>query len=589
MLAPTFALASWLAVVAGPAAAPQDAAAAPRLLESSQASALACLSFDAGKLRREAERLDLVRLLRDAEVRDFVASSGAALDGRVRAARTMLHCYGIPELLAGRVALELHGFVAVEEDGALGPVTPAEALGVARLERPVQAIFPDLSLVVDVAGEEAFATAFARALELFDPAPRTQGLALGATAFSVTELRPEGLPVLRLCHGFAGGRFVCATTPARYVDAARRLAGTGQQEAADSLGATAAFAEFAQLACAGDEVAACFVQGSALLDLLPPGLGLDALEGLGAVLALEGGRLRTTFAVVHAPGRPGAFGLLDGLASCAGALDEVEPGALLCGATRFNGGNGGVLAALAGNARFAARFTGAGFLPRFEGSAELAPGGGAGLLAAIGGWFERGFRVAPQTFALEGAGLLAAMRGWFERGCRATPQSFALEGTEGAFAVTPPFLLEAACFAVAGGRLAAASNRQVLRQVVARGGGTSPGFARTPAYLRALPRSCGNGQDDVRAVFFLDLGETALRALTMAEPFLPALFVRYRVPLDAALMPLPDTVAGYLAPEVLALRVSARGCALDDVASLPLLLPATLAAAASWSTAAGSR
>jgi hypothetical protein len=113
----------------------------------------------------------------------------------------------------------------------------------------------------------------------------------------------------------------------------------------------------------------------------------------------------------------------------------------------------------------------------------------------------------------------------------------------------------------------------VLKQWL--GAGAQNGDEPSEDLERCLRCCVGEHRADVSVLLYLDLARGAEYGLRMSELFLPALLAQAPFELDAGLMPLPETVAGYLSGVVLTVRVSDRIMAVDFSSPVAgLILPA---------------
>lgn len=564
---------------------------------------LGWLSIDVGRVVRECESLDLVRLFHDEEVQDFLAPAIAAIEAsaewrQFEAGRFLAEAYGFPRVIAGRVSLAVFGVgevTGLSEDW-YGPERPLDH------EPGRGQTLPDVLLCVETSGREAFASSVGRLLEL-DPTWVTEDVVHEGPPMQVTRFPVSGSLEVRLYHGFAGDRFLAAFRPERLDAAIAELEARGADAAPaeGSLAATPGFRRFREVSSRGTSIVELFVNADGLRDFLAPGflsdrergelaaLGLDRVHAAGLALGLESGRLRDSFSVVFDPQRPGILQVL-GAARPDAAIYADVPGDT-AGALAWRCDLGALLDAFAdiaaeihpGEYRMIMDVIGeTGTALGFDIRSELLESVGDGF--ALSATLPRGGLVPdllgrltvddPETFGR----CLSVLLGLAEQESHGALELVDAEvdgATLARYAKIQDVPLSPALALTADG-LRLAGSFAALRTELRR-----PSTPVDPAdgdheFGASLAATVGGGADDVAALLYVDVPRVAEYGLGMAGMVLPAVLNELPVRLDPAMFPMPETVADHLSGLLLTARVGDNYLAFDSSSSFGGLLVPTV-------------
>ncbi len=584
-----------LAFVLGLAAAPSAHAAdgGPSLAELVPGNTAFFVSVDVGRALAEFESLDLVRLYRDEEVQQFLEPVVAAAKESMRQPRAgldLLRMYGLPQIIAGRVQFALIGLGLPDESGAYSWPDYLHALAPdgrkhQRIARPPLA---DFVLLVETSGREAFQSSLERLIELADPEAASVAVEKDGRVYQETRLvLPEtGDTRSAVFHGFAGDVFVAAMREERFLEVVTLLESGSAR--VDSLFVDPAYQTWGETSLRGTEVFECYAglryliglksSCADFLDFLhAPQWTMDLVantEGAGYAIALESGRIRESFALGLPSDRPGWLCLLDGYVPRGSIVDGIPAGAALALAANVD------LALMLERALDIAAASGrredqefAANMVRMKEEAGLdlkdlgqafglefrlwaSPGPGS-LIPDVGGSAGIRDRQKWDTVAAFLRDKLASRPGG-----GVEVRDLLIEGCEGGFSVAIPGAPVSPCLCVAGDELRAALTPAALRKDVQ--GGAVRGIAEEGAdFAECVATTVGQDLQSVVFLFYADLGRCAEHGLGMAQPFLPAVLANLPVKLDAALVPLPETVASYLSGMLATLRVRDRVLAFD--------------------------
>ncbi len=559
-------------------------------------STIAYLSIDVGRGVRELPGLELVELIEDEEVADFLdgAFAFAKRESReLRAGLKLLEMYGLPDIVEGRLVVALLGFGRTDPTGAIAwdaPLDPGAGVSAG-----------DVVLLVETSGREAFGRSVERAFELIPEEGETTAVADARFPHRVTRFPSLAGVSPGLAHGFVGDTFVAALRPERFREVAAALAGDERPEG--GLADAPAFSRWRAASTRGAGLVDLWFDLKALRATFAPDvardpqiaaldrLGLDSVEGIGLSLGVADGRLRDSIALVTDGQRTGALALLDTVRG-GGLVDEIPSGVDLAFATQidlaaFSDGVGALLESIEPGARerWDARLSGLGGLLGVDVRNDLfavlgermaiwttaksgpipMPDGGASIELRDGG---------------RGAELLARLSERFGGGGVAM-NPLSLDGTSAAYSVTGD-LPVAPVVAVVGDRLVAATSGPLLRRRLAANG--DGGLAEEDDFARCLRQNVGDAGDDVVGLLYLDFAHLTEIGLGVAGPYLPFVAMQAPFAVDPSLLPLPDTVSSYLSGYLLTVRKDDRVVSID--ASSPfggMLLSTTALALANWS------
>lgn len=586
--------------------APQTASA--DLEDVVPSDALAWLSIDVGRVMREYQTLDLVRLFHDEEVQDFLkpaidalVSSGEWRD--LQAGLFMARAYGIPAVIAGEVSIVVLGVGEVTERGIVW--SGSEGVlpdGFMSGRSGARIAFPDLLLSIETTGREAFESSFGRALEI-DPEWVTTPIEESGVTFSATRMNIDSVEI-PLFHGFAGDRFVAGLRMERVRDALLALGGGAAEEG--RLGSDPSFQRFRRTSSRGSHVLEAYVHTAALWRFLGPShfsvrdraefasVGLDGVLGAGLVIGMESGRLRDSVSVVLSQERRGALALLDGLRSNDEAVDVMTVSEIAEGAVGGVAWRWDVSKLLAEAEGFLAGVDPRALSELQEGLAEADEQlgldvrrdliGGLGHGGSVSVHLPRGISIPDVVGAISltaGSAIsdtvarllpiaVQQSRGAFE------VADMEIEGADRAFYLKIVDVPVAPAFAFTSDALhfggSVATVKRALRP--------STGSAAVGDDLeRCLATTVQSDLADASFLLYVDLASAAEYGLGMAGMFLPAVLAEIPVKLDPTLFPMPDTVADYLSGLLLTVRVGDDYVALDSSSPLGgVWLPAALGA-----------
>ncbi len=577
---------------------------APSIAEVVPADTVAVLSLDVGRATRDYDKLDLVRLVRDEEVAEFLAPAFEYLQKETREARAavaLLRMYGIPQTIAGKVDVAIFGAGIIGQDGSLTWFSPTNPPTRQRLDQPDWLVlFPDLLLSIETSGREAFETSVLRALEIPPVQVVTEDATVEGFAHRVTRFEIPGEEngrSLALFHGFVGDRFLASFRQDRLLAASRALATRPSSTLADD----ESFRAWSDACVRETELVGLYVATkhvAPIVDSFIPGsrdreefrsTGIGDLAAIGYTMSLDGGRLRDSIAAVLPKERRGFIGLLDAFGSVATELDRIPADADSAVAFGFD------------LERFFDRLHA--FLRQMEPRAdENVDEELARLADEIGFHLENDLaKSLGSTFVMHAKiprnalvpipdvsasadlrdvdrfkSIVAAARARVTQVQGDILKELEIPGHEGAFYAQVPAPVSPA-FCVTGNQLRFALQSRTLKSELSRGEAPRGIRAANQDFQRCLTTTVGDGVADVVFASYFDVAKAAEFGLGVVEQFLPMIEAELPFELDSTSMPLPDTVSSYLSGWMLTARVGDRVAAIEASSPFGGLAPLLIA------------
>lgn len=567
------------------------------------------------------DQLDIVRLFRDDEVREFLAPAVEAMSAKIRqlqAGLFLLRSYGLPQIIGGRISLALLGVGLPQADGGIEWTRGRQVLEpdlVARI-RQAEWVLPDLVVCIETSGRAAFESSLHRILELSpyrieSVDSRQGGVALRRTTveFPGRETRSIGVH-----HGFVAPqdtRFLLATREESWLSVRERLGPEGAT--GETLAGSDPFRSWQHTGLRGTDLVRVYATVEGLLELLLPrtvrgegdgvapaealrNSGLATIQAAGYALGVDGGRIRESLTLVLPEQKTGVLALLDALqptADLGTSIPATSAAALALGLdpsrlvdrwehyleetsesahatyrqhleqARQELGvdlRGDLIGSIGSAARIFARLPSSGLVPEVEGEVQLLDGKRFWLA------FRRLEQVAAERSggSLEVAGFDLpdgnAGSYWKLAGVPVSP-AFAVSGESLRFGLTP----------------------RTVRRTLGQQDRPPPKVREVTNLDHCLRSFSASQAETITGLFYLDLPALAGFGLETATPFLGSAFRDLPFELDVSAMPFPETIASYLSGLLLTLRTSERAITLDAASPVggllfPLALPALLLA-----------